>query len=179
MTRMHGLTADFVRQILNYDPETGIFIWKIRKIRFGNEHADRIFNGHFGGNAAGSIAPEGYVVIGVQGKVYRAHRLAWLYMTGEWPDRDIDHINGDKSDNRIANLRSATKIENKRNRRRNTDNTSGCKGVSWHKRDQKWYARIMVDGKSKSLGYYKSLQSAHAAYCAASQKYHGEFGNFG
>jgi hypothetical protein len=88
---------------------------------------------------------------------------------------DIDHINGDGLDNRWSNLRLATRAENIRNSRTKATNTSGFKGVSWHKRDRKWQAHIKINGRSKNLGLFEAPEDAHAAYVAAAQKYHGEF----
>src|SRR5690349_20811660 len=118
-----NLTPDKVRQVLSYDAITGQFTWRVSKglrVRAG---------GNAGFVAQG--ANTGYVIIGIDGRQYRAHRLAWFYVTGEWPPDEIDHINGNRADNRWANLRPATVAENQRNRAKSKRNTSGYKGVYW------------------------------------------------
>jgi hypothetical protein len=102
---MSTITAERLRQLLHYDPERGVFTWLSRP-------AERSWNTRFAGTRAGTINGLGYVVIGILGRRYKAHRLAWLYVHGEWPGRELDHINCDKSDNRIANLRPATRSQN-------------------------------------------------------------------
>ena len=97
-------------------------------------------------------------------------------MTGKWPDEFIDHINHNPTDNRWCNLREATYATNNKNRRLGKDNTSGYKGVSWHKGRNKWRAEIRVDGIGKHLGYYDTPEAASKAYCVASATFHGEFG---
>lgn len=109
------------------------------------------------------------------------HRVILERMTGR-PLTKVeltDHANGDTLDNRRANLRIATKAENMQNRRKSAHNTSGFKGVNWHRKTGKWQARITVNGKRKNLGYFDSPEMAHATYCEAAIKYHGEFANTG
>jgi hypothetical protein len=161
---MTELTAERLREVLNYDPATGVFTWLVRTAR-----CRRI------GEVAG-CGKNGYHQIGIDRRRYRAHRLAWLYMTGEWPAQEIDHINGDPSDNRITNLRPATSSQNKTNSRRRSDNNSGYKGVSFDRSRQKWQARISVAGRSaRRLGRFDCPVAAHAAYVAAAEKHFGEF----
>ena len=97
------------------------------------------------------------------GRDYYAHRVAWLIMTGEWPELEVDHINGVESDNRWANLRLVTSAENKKNRSLQANNTSGVNGVYWDKTNQRWHARIMVSKRYVSLGHFKSLEEAKEA----------------
>jgi hypothetical protein len=104
-----------------------------------------------------------------------AHRLAWLWVHGRWPGCEIDHINSDGLDNRIQNLREATHAQNQRNQSKRSDNTSGLKGVSWHKRGKKWKAQICHMGKWHALGLYDCSEEAHKAYVAAAHRFHGEF----
>jgi len=107
---------------------------------------------------------------------FRAHRLAWAIYFGEWPTRFIDHINCDRSDNRISNLREASDVENARNSKRSKANSSGAKGVYWYKRDKKWAAQITVNNRRMSLGRHQTKEAAALAYAKASAKLHGTFG---
>ncbi|MGJ4857061.1 HNH endonuclease signature motif containing protein [Labrys sp. La1] len=116
-----------------------------------------------------------YERIQIDGKAYRAHRLAWLYMHGEWPAEEVDHINGDKFDNRIANLRACSKSQNQANCGTGRNNTSGFKGVSWHKGRGMWVARIQVEGRPRSLGYHADKKVAAAAYDRAAKELFGAF----
>jgi hypothetical protein len=158
------LTAERLRELLHYDPSTGIFTWRVR--RCGRALV---------GATAGSLNADGYVHIRVDGGRYKAHRLAVLYMTGEWPVRDVDHENLCRSDNRWNNLRRATRSQNCANSRRPRNNTSGFKGVSWHGAGKAWVARVMVKGESRYLGLFDTPEAAHAAYSAAAMEAHGSF----
>jgi hypothetical protein len=111
----------------------------------------------------------------VDGHTYHEHRLAWFYMKGVWPKGDIDHIKGDKSDNRITNLREATTSQNKANERIRVNNTSGYKGVTWHRKRRKWEAHIGVNGKGLTLGYFDSPERAFIAYMKAAWDHFGDF----
>ena len=117
----------------------------------------------------------GYTKIDIEGKAYYAHRLAWLYMYGEMPKLHLDHINCDKSDNRICNLREATRFENLRNTGKNIKNTSGAKNVYLHKSTGKWQVKIAFDGKSKHLGLFDDFELADLVAVEARSKYHGQF----
>jgi len=151
-----------VLELLDYDPATGLFTWKIRR---GCRPA---------GAEAGTLS-YGYIRIKVDGKCYRAHRLAWLVVNGHLPD-ELDHINLIKDDNRISNLRPATSQENSRNTGRRSSNTSGFKGVCWHSRDKKWHARAQdVNGKRKFLGSFPTPEAASAAYESYASRHYGEF----
>jgi hypothetical protein len=164
---MSTITAERLRQLLHYDPERGVFTWLSRP-------AERSWNTRFAGTRAGTINGLGYVVIGILGRRYKAHRLAWLYVHGEWPGRELDHINCDKSDNRIANLRPATRSQNIANSRARSDSTSGLKGVRWHESSRRWLARLTAGGK-RHIGLFDTPEAAHAAYIAAAEKHFGEF----
>jgi hypothetical protein len=157
------LTAEYLRSVLNYDPETGIFTWRVSPK----------FSGVRAGDRAGCPDGIGYLQIGVQGKVYRAHRLAWLYVYGYWPNDQIDHVNRDRADNRIANLRAATSHQNALNMGKACNNTSGHTGVVWHKNVSKWGARIKHNQKSIYLGLFENLEEAVAARKAGELKYWG------
>lgn len=122
---------------------------------------------------------QGYRRVKFDNKLYLAHRLAWFLHHGEWPTRTLDHINEIKADNRLANLRLATRNQNGYNKGKPKTNTSGYKGVHWHKRDKHWRAQIAFDGKHVNLGGFATAEEAYVAYCTAAAKYHGEFANMG
>lgn len=157
------LTADYVKSILNYDPVSGIFIWiKPRpKIKIWS--------------IAGGITELGYVKIKIDGKKYLAHRLAYLYMTGEWPKDEIDHVNMIRSDNRWENLRAATRSQNFGNQKKYKSNKSGIKGVSWDKECSKWLAQIQVDKKKIKLGRFDNIEDAENAYAKAALELFKQF----
>jgi HNH endonuclease len=161
-THPNLLIAERLREVLSYDPETGIFT-RVKQ----TSNRIRV------GDIAGSLNNTGYLLIRVDGIKYSAHRLAFLFMLGRWPDAEVDHINLIRSDNRWSNLREATHAENKRNSWVSRRNTSGFKGVN--KRGNRWYARIRADGDQIHLGYFATPKEAHAAYCRAAAKYHGKF----
>ena len=122
---------------------------------------------------AGCLNVHGYVSIQVNSKVYLAHRLAWIYVHGSFPKDQIDHINSDKTDNRICNLREANQHQNNENQRKpRSDNTSGYLGVSWDKQVDKYKAQIRIDGKTKYIGHFKQAKVAHEAYIKVKRKVH-------
>ena len=161
------ITSSEVRELLSYDPATGEFRWR------------RSRRGLFAGTVAGNTRAPGYRVIMIDGRTYYAHRLAWLYVHGGWPAYDVDHIDGDKDNNAISNLRQATVSENIRNRGKLSTNTSGVKGVCWNKKLGKWQASITLHRKQISLGYFDSIDDAARAYADAAYRLHGEFANIG
>lgn len=172
------LTANYIRSALDYDQDTGAFTWRKRpREHFATQRAWNRCNARFPGTEAGTVDAYGYSKISVGHVDYLAHRLAWLYMTGEWPAAQIDHINCDKLDNRFCNLRQATNAENIRNSRKPSTNTSGLKGVSWHKPNNKWRVQISANGSKRHLGYFDEdkLDEAAAAYERAAKALHGEF----
>jgi hypothetical protein len=157
------ITADFVRERLNYSPDTGVFTWK------------RLRNSHRIGEEAKSLDVSGYVQINICGTVCKGHRLAWLCYYGEWPDGHIDHINGVRTDNRIENLRCVSGTVNTQNKRLGScKNKTGFLGVHMSRGDpQKCFrAKIMVGGKQIHLGGYPTPEEAHKAYVIAKRKYH-------
>jgi len=161
---MNDFTAERLRKLLNYDPKTGIFTWRVAPVKWISP-----------GDPAGYSERSAYVRIGIFGRYYRAHRLAWLYVHGEWPPSMIDHINGDPSDNRLANLRVATASQNQGNAKPRKDNAYGTKGVTWHKSHKKWQARIVIDGKQTHLGHFADKQAAIETYRRAAEAQFGEF----
>lgn len=169
-----ALTQARLRAMLQYDPLTGQFTWMKRPVSdFSSQsYADR-FNRRWPGKRAGhhNINPsQGYWLVGIDGSLHRAHRLAWLYMTGRWPAGQVDHINGDRSDNRWVNLREVTLQENRKNQRLPVDNTSGTIGVYWHTQRQKWTARIQSDGVDRHLGVFDTKEEAAAARKSAEHR---------
>lgn len=159
-TPTNELTAEKLRSILHYDPATGIFTWKVRTA-----------NQVKAGDIAGSLDGGGYLSIRVCSRLYLAHRLAWLYTYGEWPKDQIDHINRNKTDNRIANLRDVSHKQNGQNASKPSNNTSGHTGVYWYKRDSKWQAKIMHNQKLIHLGYFTTIEDAVSARKAAEKFY--------
>lgn len=145
-----NITQARLKELLHYDPETGIFTWRVtRPGRFARP-----------GSIAGTIKHGRYVHIVVERSGYLAHRLAFVYMTGKPPDGYVDHINCDKSDNRWTNLRMVTKQENAMNTGIARNNTSGYRGVCWSKISNKWVARGKLMGKDIHLGLFSSLEEA-------------------
>jgi len=145
-----------LKELLDYNPDTGGFIWRVYRSRMAKA-----------GAPAGTKNDLGYVRIIVCGKQYAAHRLAWLYTHGQWPTSEIDHINQNKADNRIANLRQVTRSENCQNK---SDAT--LPGITWHKPTAKWQARIKINQKLIHLGVFQNVEDAKAARKQAEQKYH-------
>lgn len=158
------LTSEYVAKRLDYNPETGIFMWKTptaKKLKPGD--------------VAGCLHKSGYIKIILDGVSYWAHRLAWLYYYKEWPKGEtyqIDHINGHRADNRIANLRLVTNMKNTRNHILYKHNTSGANGVCFNTQSGKWQAYIRIDGHQKHLGYFLNYEDAVSARAQA-EKEHG------
>lgn len=160
------LTAERLRERLHYDPATGFFTWRSR---------GKIGSHIIVGARAGCVAEGGYRQINIDGRAYHENRLAWFYMTDGWPKNQVDHINLDTGDNRWANLRAATQSQNRANTRVQINNTSGRKGVFWHKKAHKWRAMIRVDKKLRSLGLFFTPEDAYVAYLAAAKGHFGDF----
>lgn len=168
---MRSLSAERVRQLLDYDPETGAFKFKERA-------GDKAFNAKFAGKLAARSSRAKYNRICLPEGRFYAHRLAWLYVTGAMPAKFIDHKNGDPKDNRFSNLREADAPQNGWNSKPHKNNRHGLKGVvklSPRYRAGRFRANINVRGKAIYLGYFMTEEEAHAAYVAAASKYHGEF----
>ena len=149
-----------VQELLSYDAQSGVLTWRVARVN----HVQA-------GAVAGSRNPRGYVTVGIDGRIYRAHRVAWLYAYGSWPKDQIDHINGDKSDNRLVNLRDVTHRTNQENMpaiRR----SGKLLGTHFNKRHKKWLATINVDSKVLRLGNFGTEQEAHAAYLKAKRELH-------
>lgn len=166
-------TPATLRKLLSYDPATGLLTWHRRPIEMFT--SERIYNSwntkHAGKEAFTAVTHEGYRSGRIFRKFYSAHRVAWAIHHGAWPIRQIDHINGSKSDNRIANLRDVSPSTNQRNAVRPSNNTSGVCGVSWHKGDRTWQAQITLRGKRRHIGRFADFNDAVAARKAAEVKY--------
>lgn len=160
------ITSDELRQLLDYDPKTGIFTWRMST-------GSRAVAGSKAGSRNGGR--DGYIRIMVSKRVYLAHRLAWLHTHGEWPEDQIDHRNGARDDNRLSNLRLATNSQNGANKRRYANNRSGAKGVYWRGQRGKWTADIQVNGNRKNLGLFTTKEAAAEAYRQAAEAVFGEF----
>lgn len=158
------ITQNILKTQLNYDPLTGIFTRLV-----SNNFKCKV------GEVAGSLTNKGYISIWICGKSYMAHRLAWLYIHGYMPSDCIDHINGVTNDNRLINLREASFLQNARHTKVRKDNTTGFKGVSFHKKIKKFSATISVQGDKIHLGYFNQAEDAYSVYVSASKYYFAEF----
>lgn len=156
------LTQRRLKELLRYESETGIFTRICRQSSNAKV-----------GDTPGRLDTHGYLCFYVDGQIHRSHRLAWLYVNGEFPEGDLDHINTIKTDNRIVNLRIADRSENMQNRRSAyANNKSGFLGVYFHKPLNKFTAQIRIDGRNTHLGLFKTPEQAHQAYVAAKRKHH-------
>ena len=158
----NDLTQEYLKSILHYNPETGIWTWISArpKIRIGD--------------IAGGIV-HGYLSIKINGKKYFAHRLAWLYMTGEWPTEEIDHMDLNRKNCKWNNLREASRTQNFANQRKYSNNKSGIKGVCWDKSANKWLAQIQINKQKIMLGFYENVKDAAEVYAKAAKEYFKEF----
>jgi hypothetical protein len=155
------LTVGYLRQVLNYDPETGVFTWR------RHPQEKRI------GLPVGRTDRQGYLKIVLDGVAFTGHRLAWMHVHGKFPKGCIDHINGDRLDNRLANLRDVAPMLNSQNRRgANRTNRSGLLGAHFHKASGRWHSRITLAGHTFQLGYFATPEEAHAAHMKAKRKLH-------
>lgn len=149
MRRDSRSVEDHILECIQYDGETGLFMWK-------TTGRGRVKQGWWGG----TLATNGYMRIQIMNKQYWAHRIAWLLTHGEWPSGQIDHINGVRTDNRIVNLRSVNGLENNKNQRKTEKNTSGCVGVSFDNRTNSWAAYVSVENRKRHLGRFENFSDA-------------------
>lgn len=154
------ITQDRLKNLLHYEPDTGIFTWAYTKVKCKK------------GAIAGWLCKDGYVMVCLDYRIYRTHRLAWLYVYGVFPDKHVDHINGVRTDNRLINLRAATPAQNQQNQKVRCDNTSKHAGVSWSKLHSKWYVYISVANKRQFLGLFADKNAAIAARKQAELLHH-------
>lgn len=161
-----------------FDYVDGDLIWKIRPVsHFKTERAAKAWHVMFSGRKAGNVN-KGYVEVFFEKKRIGVHRIVYEMHHGYSP-KMVDHIDGNRGNNRIENLRECTPTQNQQNRRIDSNNTSGVKGVHWHKQLKKWTASIRIDGRLKHLGVFSSIDMATVARRAAAEKHHGEFVNHG
>lgn len=158
---------DRLREVLNYDPETGIFTWRITRRSVAQA-----------GRIAGCLHSGGSIYLRVDGKALQAHRVAWAMQTGAWPKDEIDHINRVRNDNRLVNLREATRAQNLHNRGASKCNTSGFKGVFMCRESGRFRAQVRFSGNKKWSARFKTKEEAYAAYCEKAAELHGEFARF-
>lgn len=169
---MKSVTVDRLRELLQYDPATGAFTWLPRPLEdFADENRGKVWNVRWPGKVAGSPC-NGYIAISINKRLHKAHRLAFLYMTGEWPKGEVDHRNGVKTDNRWENLRDVTHQVNSQNTRAARGAATGLLGAYIEKSTGRFFSSICVDGRLRWLGYHPTAESAHAAYVAAKREFH-------
>lgn len=168
--------VSYLRERNCYDPDTGLFTWRMRELIGIRDHQ---WNGKWAGRVAGCLHYKGYISIRFDGKIHRAHRLAWLYMTGEWPDLEVDHEDTNKQNNKWKNLRLATFHQNQQNKKTSAANKSGVKGVCWSPDRNCWRAVITVKGRYINIGRFEDIEDAKRAYNQAAVRHHGEFANVG
>lgn len=161
-----GLTQGFLLSVLHYDPETGLLTWIDQHYRAGR---DRV------GQVAGRLHRSGYVNLKIFGVEYAAHRIAWMMVTGLWPERDLDHIDHNRANNKLANLRAATRRQNMMNRSINKGNQSGVKGVWYSKPRRSWMASISVEAHKSVVELFPSKEEAVAWRRKNERQYYGEF----
>lgn len=156
-----------LRELFSYDPLTGILtrLTSVPKAQIGS--------------AAGTVNAHGGLICRVDYRIFHVHRIVWALHYGEEPPPIIDHINGNRSDNRIQNLRAATASQNSRNRKIDRRNRVGLKGAHWSSSERKWRSSIRAGGKPIHLGWFRTPEAAHEAYCAAAREHHGEFARVG
>lgn len=187
MTKRILPTPEQLRQLLRYEPDTGKLYWKVRPAEMFSEKDPRgqrwsanKWNTRFAGKEAfTSTDKTGYKCGGIHCKIYKAHRVAWAIYHGKWPEEFIDHINMVRDDNRIINLREATRSENGFNREKQSNNSSGLKGVHWSKKYGKWVAKAKVMGKTHYFGFHDTKEQAIEAYKNSIRSIHGEFSRIG
>lgn len=166
-----SLSSEQLKALISYDEKSGVFTWLPRP---NNSRANKIFNSRSSGKVAGVKCPRGYVYIKTRPHgLFSASRLAWLYVNGEWPSNEIDHINGRTDDNRIENLRNATRSQNGANRGKHKNNSTGFKGVT--KKKNKWTACVAINKKRFRLGSFDTPEAAYEAYLQKSKEVQKEF----
>lgn len=176
-----SVTREYLLKFISYDPETGIFTWHERQREdFPLENFRVRWNRDNAGKSAGWPMAHGYWCIDIRGERYPAHRLAWFLHYGYWPENDVDHINNKRQDNRIANLREATRSQNLQNASLRSNNTSGHKNVSYRKDTGRWTVRIRkYKGSYLAIGDFETLEEAVIAATKAREELNKEFANHG
>jgi hypothetical protein len=156
-------TAEYVRSLLDYDPQTGVFRWRCNR---GLKNV--------GGKRAGTVTARGYRVIEIAGKTHREQRLAWLFATGHWPSGEVDHRDRDRSNNKLDNLRLATRSQNTTNKAVQKSSQTGIKGVN-RRENGTFRAYLSAQGRRINLGTFRTAEEARSAYLEAAKLHHGEF----
>lgn len=170
------LTYELCIEFYHYDEESGKLFNKERAPHhFLNQLDCERWNSRLAYKEVGTLNGDGYRIASYKTKRYGVHRIIWLLKTGSWPDKEIDHENGIRDDNKWSNLRPATSAQNGINKPRFKNNSSGYRGVSWQKLMNKWEARIMFQKKTMVLGYYETKEDAYYAYCSKCVELYGEF----
>jgi hypothetical protein len=164
VAKTEKLTVERLREVLHYDPLSGVFTWLTNRGSRGRV-----------GKVAGCVKVGRHTLIMIDKVLYKAHRVAFLYMTGRWPDPDCDHRDLEKSNNIWGNIREATRSQNMANTPLRLTNKSGLKGVSWSASHNGWKAQITINYKNNYLGTFKTKEEAPSAYCGAARACHGEF----
>ncbi len=162
------ITAESFRKAFSYDAESGVIYRIVDRLSRAIEP-----------QPATSTDSYGYIRVCLNRRMFKAHRVAWLLHYGEWPKGEIDHINLDRTDNRISNLRDCSRVENARNHGMPSTNTSGVKGVSYNAQCRKWVAQVCVNRKVKNLGLFDSIEQAAEVVRSARAELHGQFANHG
>lgn len=169
-------SLEYLQECFEYNRDTGELFWKVRPLHhFKSEGRWRMWNAQFSGKKISYINNTGYHAVGIGSIRYLVHRINWKIKYGEDPKECIDHIDGNKLNNRIDNLREASKLQNKINQMVTKNNTLGVKGVSYANKHKSYQTAIAIDGKRTYLGSFNTIEEASLVYQAASLKYHGEF----
>ena len=158
------LTQEKLKTLLSYDPDTGVFTNQVTR----NPRAKA-------GTPAGALTSEGYIAFQINGAKIYAHRAVWLYVHGVWPEKEIDHINRNRADNRLVNLRQASRLNNSHNTGKHAKNTSGHKGVTWHPKNKKWQVQMSANNKTFYIGQFACLSDAVQARAIAGLFLHKDF----
>jgi len=165
-------SIDILKSLLDYDEASGVLHWKTKP---ATSRGNIGFNNKCGGKVAGTIGRSGYLVVGISKKYYLAHRIIWKWVTGADPVDQVDHIDGNKLNNRWSNFRETSNGPNIQNSKIRKDNTSGIKGVHWDAQHKKWRAVIYADGQGIRLGRYSSIDEAASVISKARLEMHGSF----
>ena len=169
------LDQSYLKDCFEYNESTGVFIWKKRPLsHFKNTKGMNIFNAIYSGTIAGTIDNHGYARVQLNGKKIRLHQIAWIFVYGLEPLSELDHINNDRLENRITNIRLASSSENQQNQIKAKSNNTYSKklGVHWHSRDKKFSSKITINGETHYLGYFKTEEDASSAYLKAKHQFH-------
>jgi hypothetical protein len=172
-------SPELLRKLLDYNPDTGILLWRERPASmFKSLNAAKGWNARFAGKEAFIFTnKDGYRIGGIHKRLFNAHRVIWAMQMGEWPKDEVDHINRKPSDNRWENLRAASRAQNTQNKTSHKNSSSKFLGVSWHPGKKKWCAEIVSHGTRTYLGSFTSEVEAAAAYDRAARERHGKFAN--